>query len=84
MTFILCCSIGTADSLAPPLIPPAILGSAWIATAGAYNSWATAVDYCVAQGGEDLCPWNVYCETVRQRSRATPQSVQSSGYVYLI
>jgi hypothetical protein len=61
MTFILCCPLGTADALAPPLVPPAITTGDWIDTSGAYASWGAAVDFCIAQGGVDLCPYEVYC-----------------------
>jgi hypothetical protein len=26
-----------------------------------YNSWGEAVDFCIAQGAQGLCPYDVYC-----------------------
>ena len=61
MTYILCCPLGTAAALAPPAVPPPVFSGDWLATNGAYNSWGAAVDWCIAQGAEDLCPYEVYC-----------------------
>ena len=61
MTFILCCPIGTTDSLSTPTGPTDIVTGDWIEASGAYNSWGAAVDFCIAQGGTDLCPFEVYC-----------------------
>ena len=60
-TYILCCPIGTNDALGRAGLPPAIVTGDWMATNGDYISWGAAVDWCVAQGGTDLCPYDVYC-----------------------
>ena len=57
MNWVLCCA-----QLPPPPPPlPLIFSGDWINAAGAYNSWGAATDYCIAQGAEDLCPFEVYC-----------------------
>ena len=67
MTYILCCPQGTQDAIdaAKPAIQPPIFTGDWMETDAAngngYPTWGAAVDWCVAQGAEDLCPFDVYC-----------------------
>ena len=65
MTYILCCPQGTWDLLAPEPGPP-IVGGDWIFMGtnqadfpeSGYGTWGAAVDFCIAQGGDDLCPFD--------------------------
>ena len=70
MTFILCCPVGTQSALRPPPIPPAVVGRDWIANTGGdsgdagadgFISYAGALEFCAANGGDDICPYDVIC-----------------------
>jgi len=65
MTFILCCPVGTYAKLRPPPIPPRVISGDWMDSERSYNSWAGAVEFCVAQSSgaalADLCPYDTYC-----------------------
>ena len=54
MTFILCCPVGTYAKLRPPPIPPRVISGDWMASDRSYNSWAGAVEFCVAQSSGGL------------------------------
>jgi hypothetical protein len=58
--WVLCCPNGAND---PPFTLPAIFTGDWIKPTqpGAYMSWGSAIDFCIAQGAEDVCPFAVYC-----------------------
>ena len=68
MTYILCCPMGTWDALAPKP-GPAIFGGDWIDMGDkqanfpgtGFTSWGAAVDFCIAQGAEGLCPLDTIC-----------------------
>ena len=59
MKHILCCPVGMAARSSGG--PTTIHTGDWMATAGGYNSWGAAVDWCIAQGARNLCPYEVYC-----------------------
>jgi len=61
MKYILCCPAGASNKA---LILPPIFTGDWMQgqdTAPGYGTWGASVDWCVAQGAADLCPYEVYC-----------------------
>jgi hypothetical protein len=55
MTYVLCCPIGTAAFLASKAAEATVFGD-WMEGSN-FDGWGSAVDYCIAQGADDLCPY---------------------------